>query len=288
MRPSVRVPVLSVARTVTDPRVSTAGRRRTSAWRLAIRYAPRARAMVTTAGRDSGMAATARLTASTSMSVTASPRSRPNTMTSAARARVSQTSWTESRPSRCCSGVGRGPAEAMAAAIAPRPLSAPVRTTSPNARPRVRTVPAATSSVALRATGTDSPVIRDSSSSSPAASVSRTSAGTTSPASSRTRSPGTTSAPATCTSRPSRSTVACGAAIRSSAARASAARSSWATPIVVLSTTTARMMPPSGRSPTATTTANAPSRSRIIGSRSWSSTRRAGPRRGARGARLGP
>ncbi len=40
IRPSVRVPVLSVARMVTEPRVSTAGRRRTSALRAAIRRAP--------------------------------------------------------------------------------------------------------------------------------------------------------------------------------------------------------------------------------------------------------
>jgi hypothetical protein len=63
MVPSVRVPVLSVARTVTEPRVSTAGSRRIRALRAVIRRAPRARLRVTTAGRDSGTAATTRLIA---------------------------------------------------------------------------------------------------------------------------------------------------------------------------------------------------------------------------------
>ncbi len=68
MFPSVNVPVLSVPRTVTEPSVSTAGSRRTSALRAAIRRAPSARESVTTAGRDSGTAATTRLIAVTTMS----------------------------------------------------------------------------------------------------------------------------------------------------------------------------------------------------------------------------
>ncbi len=60
---SVSVPVLSEQMTVTDPKVSTAGRRRTSAFCFAILSAPSASEIVTTAGRASGTAATARLTA---------------------------------------------------------------------------------------------------------------------------------------------------------------------------------------------------------------------------------
>jgi len=59
-----------VAITVTDPSVSTAGSRRISAWRAAIRRAPNASARVTTAGRDSGTAATTRLIAVTTISST--------------------------------------------------------------------------------------------------------------------------------------------------------------------------------------------------------------------------
>ncbi|OQA07638.1 MAG: hypothetical protein BWY65_01808 [Firmicutes bacterium ADurb.Bin373] len=58
----VSVPVLSEQITVEQPRVSTAGSLRITAWRLIIRCTPRASATVTMAGRPSGMAATARLT----------------------------------------------------------------------------------------------------------------------------------------------------------------------------------------------------------------------------------
>mmetsp|Transcript_13227 Transcript_13227/g.33323 ORF Transcript_13227/g.33323 Transcript_13227/m.33323 type:complete len:253 (-) Transcript_13227:1069-1827(-) len=55
----VRVPVLSEQMTVTDPRVSTAGSWRMMALRRASVCIASAREMVTTAGRPSGMAATA-------------------------------------------------------------------------------------------------------------------------------------------------------------------------------------------------------------------------------------
>ena len=53
------VPVLSVQITVAQPSVSTAGSRRTSTWRAAMRCTPMASAMVTMAGSPSGTAATA-------------------------------------------------------------------------------------------------------------------------------------------------------------------------------------------------------------------------------------
>ena len=55
MRFSVRVPVLSEQMTVAPPRVSTAGRRRTSASCLAMRCTPSAMTMVAVAGRLSGI-----------------------------------------------------------------------------------------------------------------------------------------------------------------------------------------------------------------------------------------
>mmetsp|Transcript_53712 Transcript_53712/g.112097 ORF Transcript_53712/g.112097 Transcript_53712/m.112097 type:complete len:420 (+) Transcript_53712:1054-2313(+) len=63
MRPVVRVPVLSEQMTLVQPSVSTAGRCRTRALRRARRCVPRARHVVTTAGRPSGIAATASTTA---------------------------------------------------------------------------------------------------------------------------------------------------------------------------------------------------------------------------------
>ena len=137
MRPSVSVPVLSEASTVTEPRVSTAGSQRTSAECRAIRNAPMASATDTTAGKDSGMAATARLTASTTISAASSPRSSPSTKTNPASASVSMTSCRESRDRRCCSGVGRETVVTSADAIWPRPLSAPVRSICASPRPVV-------------------------------------------------------------------------------------------------------------------------------------------------------
>ena len=59
----VSVPVLSEQMTEVHPRVSTDGRLRTMAFFLAMRRVPRARHVVMTAGKPSGMAATARATA---------------------------------------------------------------------------------------------------------------------------------------------------------------------------------------------------------------------------------
>ncbi len=57
------MPVLSEQITVAQPKVSTAGSWRITALCLLMRCTPTERAMVTTAGRPSGMAATARVTA---------------------------------------------------------------------------------------------------------------------------------------------------------------------------------------------------------------------------------
>jgi hypothetical protein len=58
----VSVPVLSEQMTETEPSASTAGRRRMMALRAAMRWTPMASVMVMTAGRPSGIAATARPT----------------------------------------------------------------------------------------------------------------------------------------------------------------------------------------------------------------------------------
>ena len=59
----VSVPVLSEQMMVAQPSVSTAGNLRINAWCLIMRCMPSARQMVTMAGRPSGTAAMARLTA---------------------------------------------------------------------------------------------------------------------------------------------------------------------------------------------------------------------------------
>ena len=56
---SVSVPVLSEQIRETEPRVSTAGRRRMMAWRWAMRCTPMASVIVISAGNPSGMAETA-------------------------------------------------------------------------------------------------------------------------------------------------------------------------------------------------------------------------------------
>lgn len=59
----VSVPVLSEQMTEVQPRVSTEGRDLTIAFFLAIRRVPKAKQVVITAGKPSGMAATAKATA---------------------------------------------------------------------------------------------------------------------------------------------------------------------------------------------------------------------------------
>lgn len=56
-------PQLEHMLTVVHPSVSTEGKLRTMAWCLAMRRVPSARQVVTTAGRPSGIAATASATA---------------------------------------------------------------------------------------------------------------------------------------------------------------------------------------------------------------------------------
>ena len=243
--------------------------------------------MVTTAGSDSGTAATPRLTASTAAPAHDSPWATASASTSAHSALVIRTSCRESAASRRCSGVGRTRPLTIAA-MRPSALEAPVRTTSPRPRPRVTMVPDSSSSPASLATGTDSPVIAASSTMTLAASVRSRSPGTTSPASSLTTSPGTSSIAGSSTSLPSRHACAEGAAIRDNASTARWARTSCTTPMVVLRTTTAAMITASARSPIATTRTRAAQSSMIMGSRSWCATRPRTVGPGSSGSSLRP
>ena len=140
-------------------------------------------------------------------------------------------------------------------------------------------------------TGTDSPVMADSSALREADSSSRASAGTRSPASRRMRSPGTNSPELIRCSLPSRTTRARGADSSRRAARAFWALFSWEMEMAALTTTISRMMTLSSQSsPPEEKRLNpaAASSTRIMGSLSWSSRRRRRFRGGASESRLGP
>ncbi len=220
--------------------------------------------MVTTAASPSGMAATARLTATIKVSRMLSPvmfgalrsRSTPKitaqmTMTSTLRMRLSWLSF-------FCSGVSSSRAFASASAILPISVFMPVPTTTARPRPYTTVLPiyamlrrspsgtscpssAASASTCLF-TDTDSPVSAASSTFRLAHSVRRTSAGIASPASSTTTSPGTSSSLRTVCCCPSRSTLEVAAAISCSASIAFSALLSCITPNTALMTTTDRIM----------------------------------------------
>ena len=200
----VRVPVLSLQITVVLPSVSTLASFLTMAFCLAILAVPSASVMVSTAGRPSGIAETARLmlvmnTCSRVLSWT--NQSTKNTKT------VSMTLMVAScLPIFSIFWRRGGGSTSMAwtmPAILPNWLFIPVSVITATALPLVTTVPmktmhfwsptpasAATES-SLFETGLDSPVSAASSTSRLAASMSLPSAGTLLPASSSTMSPGT-------------------------------------------------------------------------------------------------
>ena len=141
IRFSVRVPVLSEQMTVTEPSVSTAGSLRTSALRRAMRRAPSASATVTTAGRPSGMAATARLTATRNIVSGDSPRATPAAKTSAQTTKASPASALPSVERRFWSGVWPPACSWRSSATRPRAVDIPVVTTMPRPRPYTTAVP---------------------------------------------------------------------------------------------------------------------------------------------------
>ncbi len=131
----VKVPVLSEQITVVEPSVSTDDRRRISAWRAIISRMPNARVTVTTAGKPSGTAATARLTAMMNISSGGTPRSQPTRKTTPQMANVPQPSAFPSWFNRLCSGVSSCCTDCSIVAISPICVSMPVLTTAPRPRP---------------------------------------------------------------------------------------------------------------------------------------------------------
>ncbi len=138
---SVRVPVLSVQITVAPPSVSTAGSRRITARRRAIRETPIARVTVTAAGSPSGIAPTARATAAVNMSTAGSPRRTPTAKVSAASTRITRVSRALNDASWRVSGVAKDFAEPTRRWISPSSVPAPVATTTPAPEPAVTSVP---------------------------------------------------------------------------------------------------------------------------------------------------
>ena len=198
------------------------------------------------------------------------------------------------RPPRPGPAADRGRAAAPAAGCPPpRPRRAGRRCARPRCpcpwwsratspRPRVTTVfmktrfvrsasgrSPARASVVL-ATGVDSPVRVDSSTSMPGPPRIRPSAGTRSPASSSTTSPGTRSTASTSTTRPWRRTRARATSIAFSAARLRSARTSWRKPSRALMTRTTPMTTMSLTSPTSPASTAAPMSTTISRLRNWS------------------
>ena len=135
IRFSVNVPVLSEQMVVTDPSVSTAGSFRIKALRRTMRWAPRAKLMVTTAGRPSGTAATARLTAIRNISVVSPPRQIPTLKTMPQTSRAPMASHLPSSAMRRCSGVLSSVMVCNRSAMLPSSVCIPVVTTTALPRP---------------------------------------------------------------------------------------------------------------------------------------------------------
>jgi hypothetical protein len=126
---------------VAPPSVSTAGSRRITAPRRAIRDTPMARVMVTAAGRPSGMAPTASATAAVNMSAGASPRTTPTAKVTTARPRMTTVSQALKVASLRVSGVASSLVLPTSRWISPISVAPPVATTIPAPVPAVTRVP---------------------------------------------------------------------------------------------------------------------------------------------------
>ena len=300
----VRVPVLSEQITPAHPKVSTAGSFFTMAPRWAIRPTPRARTMVTMAGSPSGMAATARETAVRNMSSRSFPWMSPTPNITAHTHRHRKDRVLEISPIRRWRGVSVPPLSSSRPAICPIWVSIPVAHTRAVPRPAVIRVPEMTmlvqsprgassgrDSQGAFSTGTDSPVMGDSSAWRRLHARIRASAGTRSPASSRITSPGTSWAAGILVTFPPRRAEAWGEESFRSSSRACWARSSWEMERMPFTTTMTRMMTASSQSSpplAARDTPAAPSSTRIMGSRSCSNTRPRSPACLGGSSSLGP
>ncbi len=258
----VSVPVLSEQIVVTEPSVSTAGSLRVIARRRAICCTPSASVIVTSAGRPSGTAATAKpIDAEMSSGTVKSWKTRPMITMTTAIARMSTASSLPNRSSWRVSGVARLRTSEIIVWIRPISVAVPVAVTTPTPWPaatsvleksmldRSPTPASAPTASTFLAAATDSPVRADSSTRRFVAWISRTSAGTRSPERTRTTSPGTTSSASTRAHAPSRRTSALTDSMFRMPSSALSARPSWMNPIAALITATARITVKSTQSP---------------------------------------
>ena len=138
----VSVPVLSEQITVTDPSASTAGSLRVIALRRAICCTPSASVTVTTAGRPSGMAATANpIAAEISSSMVNWWMSLPMISIAAAIARISTDSWRPNCPSLRVSGVSMPSTSEIIVWMRPISVAVPVAVATPTPVPAATMVP---------------------------------------------------------------------------------------------------------------------------------------------------
>src|SRR5689334_16792572 len=296
----VRVPVLSVTTTVTEPSASPARSRRSSAPRRASWRPSTASSTVTRMGSSSGTVAKAIVSPSSSISCQLRPVSSPATGTTmlAATAKTSTTlaSWASDR----CSGVGGSFSWRTSLPSWPSSVRGPVATTTAAPSPAATAVPAystAARSASGAATGTGagplpagsaSPVRVDSSTRSPSAAITRASAGTRSPASITNTSPGTSSAAGISATAPPHRMQAAGAASWRSASIALAARSSVTASVMTTKAITTKMAMASSRCPNTDDSTPTTSSSSCSGSvAAFSSSSRTESFFGAAGA-LGP
>ena len=129
--------------TVTDPSVSTAGRRRITAWRAAMRCTPMASVIDMMAGSPSGIAATISPTAVMNISATGRPRtSVPKANRAVATTTTASVTQRASWPMLRISGVVTCSTDSSRRPMRPISVALAVATTSPRAWPWVTRVPA--------------------------------------------------------------------------------------------------------------------------------------------------
>ena len=128
--------------TVALPRVSTAGSLRTMALRLAMRDTPMARVIVTTAGKPSGMALTARATAASNISNGELSQPSPTAKVIAATLRMTYSRVLLKRSNLRVRGVIRFVLSCISLEMRPVSVLSPVATTMPSPWPKVTKLPA--------------------------------------------------------------------------------------------------------------------------------------------------
>ena len=106
-----------------------------------MRHIPRARAIVATIGKPSGIAATARAIAASTMRKGSSPLTSPTPPISAVSASAAQTSCVDRRASFLSSGELPGSASSTSRDTRPSSVESPVAVTTPAPLPRVSAVP---------------------------------------------------------------------------------------------------------------------------------------------------